>query len=228
MELLLPNKINLISINAGVGVAFIFLLIGFLLFGLWCQKYLQLETQKIKKEREYYKKKAELDAMCGIYNKIVLETLIKEQLQKKGVRLRAVMILDIDELKNINDQYGHIQGDLAIIMIADLLKKYFDKSELLGRIGGDEFMVFFRDLKSKGLLEKRIEEFLGQTRTVFIGEQQTIPVRCSIGITFVTEGRDFEQLYSEADCALYYVKNHTKNGYAVYDNFMWRAGKDNL
>ncbi|MGN0153687.1 MAG: GGDEF domain-containing protein [Lachnospiraceae bacterium] len=206
--------------SMSIGTVIIFLLI-LLLYMFYYLTRLGKENKKILKEKEYYESISRKDAMCGVYNKKVLEELLREELMKKPPdTLGAVVILDIDELKQINDRYGHMQGDRAIVETANVLRESFKEPELVGRIGGDEFMVYIPNLEGEIHLIIRLEHLLNKLRLLRIGEKNNIEVHCSIGAVIADKITDFDVLYHWADCALYSVKRNTKNGFALYDESM--------
>lgn len=178
-----------------------------------------MQYEDTQEELKKYMEMAQIDLMCGIYNKGVLEERIKELLQEwVDVGKQAIIIVDIDDLKSINDTYGHLFGDEVIISIANLLKKHFNGTELLGRIGGDEFMVFVPYVRDSAQLKQRMEMFLEECNQMLIGAQTDFRVCCSLGATIIKENRDFITLFQQADRALYDVKKKEKNGYALYQN----------
>lgn len=200
--------------------AFCGLLLGMLIVWLLMKrKYNKLQTQyeDTQKELEKYMEMAQMDLMCGIYNKGILEERIKELLREwVDVGKQAMIVVDIDDLKSINDTYGHTFGDEVIISVANLLKKHFNGTELIGRIGGDEFMVFVPYVRDSAQLKQRMGSFLEECNQMLIGKQMDFHVCCSLGATIIREDRNFVTLFQQADRALYEVKKKAKNDYALY------------
>ncbi len=202
----------------------VFLLLIVLLGMMFCMgiiliKYtgLKVQMEELQKNLEKYMELAQMDIMCGIYNKGVLEERVKELLgEKVKMGQQAIVVLDIDELKTINDTYGHVFGDKVIVTVANLLKKHFNGSELIGRIGGDEFMVFLPYIRDVEQLKQRLEGLLEEFEGLLIEEQEGFRFGCSLGATIIQRERDFTTLYRQADQALYEVKKRDKNGYALY------------
>ncbi len=202
----------------------VFLLLIALLGMMFCMgiiliKYtgLKVQMEELQKNLEKYMELAQMDIMCGIYNKGVLEERVKELLgEKVKMGQQAIVVLDIDELKTINDTYGHVFGDKVIVTVANLLKKHFNGSELIGRIGGDEFMVFLPYIRDVEQLKQRLEGLLEEFEGLLIEEQEGFRFGCSLGATIIQRERDFTTLYRQADQALYEVKKRDKNGYALY------------
>ena len=143
----------------------------------------------------------------------------------------ALLMIDLDSFKLINDIYGHIAGDKILICFAELIKNVIREKDLAGRMGGDEFIVFLENIFDEKVLKSKASylnsEILKSARKMF-GEDIEIPLGTSIGAVFVPEeGRDFQILYEKEDKALYEVKQHGKHGISIYGANK-QAGKDIL
>lgn len=158
------------------------------------------------------------DPLTNLYNKSATEKLIIENLEDEDdkTQLAAFFIIDIDDFKIINDTFGHSVRDLVIKKFANQLKSQFRKNDIVGRIGGDEFVVFIRFSNLNWLNKKaeRLRKSLNKKATV---EDNQCKFSSSIGIAIAPEhGTDFETLYKNADKALYQTKENGKNGYTIY------------
>lgn len=174
-----------------------------------------------KKEEEILRFKAQTDTMTGLTNKTATQELIIQKLSEKRQEADGILIVDLDGLKEINDTLGHFEGDRAITAVAGTLKNHFRKTDIVGRIGGDEFMIYLNCIKNETLLCNITAKFLEKIRELRIGEHNDRPVGVSVGILLVEPSdQNFFELYKKADTALYYVKSHRKNGYAVYNSHM--------
>ncbi|MDO5562296.1 MAG: diguanylate cyclase [Synergistaceae bacterium] len=179
------------------------------------------DIDMIVKERMSLKRKAELDGLTGIYDKDTTESEIVEYFTGQGKSGRHVLfIADVDNFKGINDTYGHYLGDAVLGDIAVGMRRVFRESDIIGRIGGDEFMVLMKNVNNDGLIHKKALEF----RDVFIRcavgktDSADFKVSGSIGIAIYPEhGRTFDELYKKADHALYAAKTAGKNAYVIYD-----------
>ena len=132
----------------------------------------------------------------------------------------AMLMLDLDSFKLINDIYGHAAGDKVLIRFAELIRGVIRENDLAGRMGGDEFVAFLQGVTDEKILRDKAnvlnEEILKSARAMF-GEELDIPLGTSIGAVFVPdEGTDFQTLYEKADKALYEVKQRGKHGLAVF------------
>ena len=172
------------------------------------------DNQLLKKELE---KASMFDQLTGIYNRFATNKAI-ELAMKNHTRECAYMDIDVDIFKHINDTYGHLAGDAVLTEVATLLKESVRSNDVVGRMGGDEFVIFLHDIDSKDdviSVAERIEE---KVRETIYYNNPEIKVTLSIGISiYPKDGEDIEVLYSKADKALYYVKNHTKGTYHFYE-----------
>lgn len=170
---------------------------------------------EILKEKESFQVKSELDLMTGLYNKFTVEKLISA-LMKNNDKLNALLVIDIDNFKFVNDYQGHQVGDHTIRIIADLISGHFRKTDIIGRIGGDEFVVFMVDLPSEDLARRKTDELAKLLR---YKPNITLPanVSVSIGMSFTNrESCKYEEIFSKADEALYAAKKNGKGQYAEY------------
>lgn len=138
-----------------------------------------------------------------------------EQKMANSTSFRALMLIDIDNLRLINDKYGHISGDKAVKLFGDELVKHFRKSDIVERYGGDEFIVFVSDLPGKKELVRRCEELLESIDVVM---EDGVRLECSIGVSYTRTLIAFSDLMEKADRALYIAKNRGKNQFVVYDD----------
>lgn len=161
----------------------------------------------------------ETDPMTGLLNKTFVQKALTDICRHSSGTL---MMIDLDSFKLVNDLYGHSMGDRILIRFAEILHSVIRSSDLAGRMGGDEFIAFCRDVKSESLIAERSETInreLMLSAKEFMGEDMNIPLGASIGAVAVPdEGSDFASLYKKADKALYTVKKNGKHGYAFFRN----------
>ncbi len=128
----------------------------------------------------------------------------------------ALLIIDIDYFKKINDNMGHKTGDMLLKEVADTLYCFFRSEDIVGRLGGDEFVVFVKNIQEISLFEKRISDLNGLLNKCYHKDGKYIEISASIGIALTDEdGRTFDILYERADQALYKVKESGRNGYRI-------------
>jgi len=131
----------------------------------------------------------------------------------------CLLMLDIDNFKNINDTYGHPSGDKAIIFFADIISKFTRSNDILGRYGGDEFCLILRKCSLKGakITAARILKALKKIKLKL--EKDELNISASIGIAMYDKhGNDRKILMKSADIALYSAKRKGKNAFAVYSS----------
>lgn len=173
-------------------------------------------VRKYSKEMEF---RSELDIMTGIYNKGTVITHIKEKLKNSdNTSSRVFIILDVDYFKAINDNYGHLFGDMILIKVAEILMNLFRKNGIVGRFGGDEFCVLLYNADLIEHLEEYINKLRQQINEIEVLDKKGRKITCSMGISFWQGNKKtFEELCHEADAALYTVKNKGRDGYAFWE-----------
>lgn len=163
--------------------------------------------------------KAKRDLFTGLYNRSTAEELIDDYLTNADAHsIAAMMILDVDNFKSINDKYGHAVGDTALQQIAAAIRPLFRKGDILARIGGDEFLIMMVDISEGYSVEKRAQDILNALGTIRLDGVEGNPISCSIGISmYPAHANTFETLYYKADKAMYSAKKNGKHTMAMYD-----------
>ncbi len=137
----------------------------------------------------------------------------------------ALMVLDLDSFKLVNDLFGHDMGDRVLVAFSDIVRHNTRSEDVVSRIGGDEFLAFFADITEESAVEaltKRLNEQLLLKASEMMGEDFDIPLGISIGVVMVPEfGTVFETLFAYADNALYNVKQNGKHGYFIHRQEMF-------
>lgn len=171
-----------------------------------------------KRMMEDLRRRAELDALTGLYNHAEMERRAQQYLEGNPQTTCAMFIIDVDNFKRVNDGQGHLFGDAVLTELAAGMKRQTRKSDVIGRIGGDEFAVFLKDIPSAQMAEEKAQQLLDLFEHLFQGEKQPVEVTCSIGLAlYPWDGRDFQTLYHRADLALYQAKSLGKNRCARFD-----------
>ena len=162
--------------------------------------------------------RAEKDALTGIYNQGATEQLIHNAIQDGNENsLSALMIIDLDNFKEANDLLGHANGDELLEKTADILKEMFKGGDVIGRIGGDEFLVYMRNMETISDADEMAGNIVKSVRYDLDFEGQPIRVTCSVGVAvYPYHGKTYEELFEKADRAVYTVKANGKDGYRVY------------
>ena len=171
---------------------------------------MKLETSRLKKQ-------ANTDSLTGTYNRKAAVEMISDYLLSEPMPLGALFFLDIDDFKSFNDDFGHQYGDKILQKVGEKLKNAFRGTDIVGRIGGDEFIVFLEEINSKEAITRKVREVC----SLFIQVQDEMEcqqkITGSVGVARSPEdGLSFEVLLSRADKALYHAKNSGKNQFAFY------------
>lgn len=177
-----------------------------------------MDIDQEKRDATALRKKAEEDPLTGLLNKNFTHARIAAALesQPEGT-LSALLILDMDNFKQVNDRCGHPYGDTVLTWAAERLRHFFRSGDIIGRIGGDEFMIFLKNVPDTALVEKRCQALLRAMSSLLDGRDGAVRLSCSLGVALAPEhGRAFQELFQRADNALYQAKALGKNGYVIY------------
>ena len=182
------------------------------------RKNLADRLEKKTQEVTDIKSKSQKDALTGLWNRNYTEEAVNK-LFAAG-ESGALMMIDMDNFKAINDNYGHIAGDRTLKMFAETLEEYCDtEKDILCRIGGDEFVVYVRSATGKSELSNLAGDILSDLCKKLDECKFDTNSSVSIGISqFPDDGMDFKDLYNAADKALYYVKQNGKNSFHFYSD----------
>jgi len=172
-----------------------------------------IDERKLKEEE--LKTRSERDSLTNLYNHMTIKRLVDEQLRKEKQEA-WLLIMDVDDFKHVNDSQGHLYGDAVLCSFADELNNVFE-SPWTGRIGGDEFCVLAVGETKESICEK-MELLNRQICKMCSSEGSEISISSSIGAAkYQPENYEYDLLFQQADSALYYVKNHGKHGYQIFD-----------
>lgn len=173
----------------------------------------QLEAKT--KQMEIVTLKSLTDALTGLHNRDYLRKKIKELLDSG--HHGSLFMIDLDNFKQINDTFGHIVGDKTLELFADVLRSNSREEDIVCRLAGDEFVVFYTDMRDKEVAAKRAEGIISHFSRKIADLGYGGIVSVSIGIVISEEnGDEFQELYRKADKSLYFVKNNGKNAYHFY------------
>lgn len=156
------------------------------------------------------------DPLTGLYNRSAFIELAVLQLKKcrELGRHPALGILDLDHFKAINDTFGHQAGDQVIVGVASILRKALRDTDIVGRLGGDEYIFLLTDIGDDATAAAILTRLLdGVTQ---LGKEMEMPLHGSVGLIVALDGDLFDNLYYKADIALYNAKNSGRNRYVFY------------
>lgn len=160
---------------------------------------------------------SETDALTGLYNRRAAEDHITRQMQADGRNpdcVRPLISIDLDKFKQVNDTYGHLEGDALLIAVADTLRTSVRSSDIVGRIGGDEFVVYLSNVTDKQNAMAVAEKLCQVIRGLSTMKKEWSNISASIGISFADHPDiKMEELYISADKAMYSAKENGRNQY---------------
>ncbi len=163
------------------------------------------------------RKRVEQDSLTGLLNRAEFEVRIREFLCHNQNPKSVFIILDIDNFKNLNDNFGHITGDSVLCTVAAALNSVFKETNMISRIGGDEFAVFVPYADDLNVLQIKLKKLCDALSF----NVENLPVSCSVGAcTFPDGGKDYESLYNNADIALLAAKRNGKRRYEIFQTGM--------
>ena len=231
----LANSLEVITFD---GMAFDFMIAVDLLliytvisYGIWILtgdlrrllRSLDLEHKKAVIAQQKYQRIAQIDQLTGLPNRIIAidrfnHSVAHAHRDKSEV---AILFLDLDNFKTVNDSLGHSVGDGLLKTIAERLSSSIREGDTVCRIGGDEFLIVLEDIKDKTIIAKVANKILNNIALpVNVGEH-CLTTTCSIGIAVSpTDGEDFEELRKKADTAMYKSKQSGKNIAVFFDEAM--------
>lgn len=171
-----------------------------------------------KRERDELLHDSQTDPLCEVLNKITVEHVVEETLRAASPGEHySFAIIDIDNFKAVNDTAGHLMGDQMLVTMATALKALVSEQGVVGRIGGDEFMVFQPcdpDSQKQLAFGQRIIDELAHAGNF---DDETVHLRTSVGLScYPNDGTSFYDLFKHADAALYLAKERGKNRACVY------------
>ena len=171
------------------------------------------------------------DSLTGLPNRSFFLELLKDALQKAGDRSGnlAVLFIDLDRFKQINDTLGHAMGDRLLKEVGERLKRLLTEDDLAGRMGGDEFTIILTRQPDEQTAIHNSREFLNAFRAPHRIDDNELFVTASIGVAvFPTHGRDSAELMRNADLAMYHAKNNGKNDVEVFRSEDHGSGLERL
>ncbi len=162
-----------------------------------------------RERREALAFEAAHDKLTGLYNRSGYDVL----LSKVDWGTSALLVLDVDLFKRVNDTYGHEMGDRVLRWVASVLRESFRSGDYVCRIGGDEFsIIMLRTSRDhRDMIRQKVETI---NKALSIADEGLIPVSVSVGVAYGETDRSFEQIFKAADGALYRVKKTGRSGCA--------------
>jgi diguanylate cyclase (GGDEF)-like protein/PAS domain S-box-containing protein len=189
------------------------------------------DITKRKESEELIWHQANFDSLTGLPNRHMFQSRLEQEIKKahRGKRLLGLMFLDLDRFKEVNDTFGHDQGDLLLKDAAERLQNSVRETDIVARLGGDEFTIIVTDLNSFDEIERIAGGILQKIAEPFqLGLEQAY-VSVSIGITFYPEDAgSMDQLIKNADQAMYAAKNEGRNRYSYFTQALQESAQNRM
>ncbi|PNH97537.1 GGDEF domain-containing protein [Vibrio diazotrophicus] len=160
------------------------------------------------KQIDWHYERSIRDELTGLYNRRYINERISQSLSNSGSR-GVIAVVDIDHFKKVNDSFGHDVGDNTLIAVSNILKSFMGQQDLIGRYGGEEFVLFLSqsDSESVKTLLEEIRKAVETKASLMLPN----PVTISVGYSEVSNGDTLHSLFSKADSALYMAKRNGRN-----------------
>ncbi|MGN0632087.1 MAG: diguanylate cyclase domain-containing protein [Ruminococcus sp.] len=172
-------------------------------------------------------KKAHIDMLTGVLNKRSFEEYTENAINSsESSDIYALILLDVDNFKGVNDTLGHAYGDKVLANIGVILRSVFREGDFLGRLGGDEFCIFLKtsavsSTSAANFTIKKCEQICSAFHNNYTGDDNSYKISASVGAAlYPKNGKTFSELYKCADTALYYSKHKGKDTYTIYTEDM--------
>ncbi len=185
----------------------------------------ELEEKQLELEHNYQhiEKLAYTDALTSLYNRMAFYKYANEIISdnKDGIKNHAIIFIDLDGFKSINDTLGHDYGDLLLQAVATQFSSLVAKDDILARNGGDEFVILRNHIESREELENFLFSLVSIASHTFTLEEENIHITISAGVSlFPQNGLSLGELMKNADIAMYASKARGKNSYTFFDSSM--------
>ena len=171
---------------------------------------------------------ANFDALTGLPNRRMLRDRLEQQINKsrREGRQLAILFIDLDHFKEVNDSLGHDNGDLLLVEAARRIRDCVRETDTVARMGGDEFTVVLSELSDSASTERTIHNILDAMTAVFQLDDEQVFVSASIGITvYPTDATEVENLLKNADQALYVAKGAGRNRFSFFTPALQEAAQ---
>jgi diguanylate cyclase (GGDEF)-like protein/PAS domain S-box-containing protein len=171
------------------------------------------------------------DPLTDLPNRLLLQDRLEHAIQRsmRDEAITAVLFIDLDRFKTINDSLGHLVGDRLLQQVAKRIASLVRNSDTVARLGGDEFVILLEGINSKDDAARMAAKVIDILREPFLVEQHELHIGCSIGVSFTPDdGIDAVSLLKNADTAMYQVKDSGRNAYHLYSTEMSEIAEEKL
>ena len=187
------------------------------------KKILEDNELELKKNYAHIEQLAYRDALTGLYNRVAFMKYAYDVFHRNGSKFEkhAILFIDLDNFKNVNDTLGHDYGDLLLKKIASRLLSFTTEEDILARTGGDEFLIFKTNFSTINELEAFAKSIVDTGTQPFDLDGESAHISMSIGIAlFPRDGLTISELIKNADIAMYNAKNAGKNSFKFFNSYM--------
>ena len=175
------------------------------------------DINDLKSDALRSRQQAQRDTLTKLLNKSSTEQAITNYLAEETEGSHALLVLDLDNFKSVNDSYGHLYGDAVLTQIGTTLRSLFRSHDIIGRIGGDEFLILLKNIPDRDMVIDRcqllVETFRSQLRKLMPDLSVSVSIGCAIA---PIHGANYAELFRNADNALYNAKRRGKNQFNIY------------
>jgi cyclic di-GMP phosphodiesterase Gmr len=177
-----------------------------------------------KEAEDELSRRADFDELTGLPKRALVESYVNDIVSVEGTAARfALVFLDLDDFKHINDYYGHGTGDALLVKLTERLQREIRRSDMLARIGGDEFLLVINPVSSTSEAVATVEHLLQRLKAPFFIDGFEVFASASIGVSlFPDHGSTYGALRKTADSAMYRIKHDTKGAFALFNDEMER------
>ena len=177
------------------------------------------DINELKSDVQTLKQQAERDALTKLLNRASTQQAVENYLANRTPEKQAaLLVLDMDDFKAVNDNYGHLYGDAVLTQIGTNLRNLFRSHDIIGRIGGDEFLVLMKDTSNTEIVRDRCELLVKTFRDQMQQLMPDLSVSISVGCALIpVHGNSYQELFRHADNALLVAKRTGKCQYKIYN-----------
>lgn len=169
------------------------------------------------RQQKYIIEQLHTDSLTKLFNKETITTYAKRVFEEHKKENSALVIMDLDHFKPVNDTFGHLAGDKVLSRTGEILKEIIGERGLVGRYGGDEFLIVSYGMKNETILRGFLHSILLKIKNEFAGKFDDISISCSIGCAvFPKNGTSYDELFKKADFGLYRAKDKGRNRYVFF------------
>jgi len=179
-----------------------------------------IDIDQEKRSSQALLDEAARDPLTKLYNRNASRRQIEDYLASRpDGEQAALLVIDLDNFKDVNDRYGHMYGDAILVQASVEISRFFRGNDIISRIGGDEFLVFMKNIPGRTLVENRCQALIAAIQSLYHRQEKDLsPLSCSIGTALIPEhGTSFQELFQRADRALYSAKVQNKGSFVFYN-----------